>query len=359
MGRFLTDKAINFPAMKNTMAALWRPEKGICIKDLSPTLFLFQFFHEVDIQRVLDSGLWTFDQHVLIMKRLGTNEQPQSVPLFHTSFWVQVYNLPIGFLTAKVLQNIGNFIGEFQSFDANNFMRVWRNYMRIRVLLDVRKPLKRRMHLKKGGEWMWIEFRYERLNIFCFICGLLGHTEKLCPKLYDCDLTAIPRPYGQGIKAPNRHNVMASGERWLRSRLLEGGESLVGSCVTSGGSRAASETNPTIPDIPKHDDSSGMEVNENKELQMVVVVGKPTYSQLNVKGKDVAHAYNEDDLLKEGVFEFGQGMIVKETKRRWAQLGLEFTGGIEVDGPSHLMNIDVDPKNGLTVGPVFQAHRQQ
>ena len=131
VGRFLIDKAINFPAMKNTMAGLWRPGKGICIKDLSPTLFLFQFFHEVDIQKVLDSGPWTFDQHLLIMKRLGKDEQPQSVPLFHTSFWIQVYNLHIGFLTAKVLQNIGNFIGEFQSSDANNFIGVWRNYMRI------------------------------------------------------------------------------------------------------------------------------------------------------------------------------------------------------------------------------------
>lgn len=71
VGRFLTNKAINFPVMKNTMTALWRPGKGICIKDLSPTLFLFQFFHEVDIQRVMDSGPWTFDQHLLITKRLG------------------------------------------------------------------------------------------------------------------------------------------------------------------------------------------------------------------------------------------------------------------------------------------------
>ena len=54
VGRFLMDKVINFSAMKNIMAALWRPGKGICIKDLSPTLFLFQFFHEIDIRRVLE-----------------------------------------------------------------------------------------------------------------------------------------------------------------------------------------------------------------------------------------------------------------------------------------------------------------
>lgn len=169
------------------------------------------------------------------------------MPLFHTSFWVQVYNLPIGFLTEKVLQNIVGFIGEFQTSDANNFMGVWRNYMHIQVLLDVRKPLKRRMCLKKeGGEWMWIEFKYEMLNIFCFICGLLGHTEKLCPKLYDCNLATITRPYGQGMKAPNCRNVMASGERWLRSGPLEDGDTKDGRYTTSGGSMKFNVMNPII-----------------------------------------------------------------------------------------------------------------
>ena len=101
VGRFLTDKVISFLAMKNIMASLWRPGRGVCIKDLLPTLFLFQFFHEIDIKRVIDSGPWTFDQHILIIQRLRIDEQPQNVPLFHTSFWIQIYNLPIGFQSEK------------------------------------------------------------------------------------------------------------------------------------------------------------------------------------------------------------------------------------------------------------------
>ena len=152
VGRFLTDKVINFPAMKNTMAALWRPGKGVCIKDLSSTLFLYQFFHEIDLKRVIDSGPWTFDQHILILQRLEENDKPHRVPLYHTLFWIQVYNLLIGFQSEKVLTNIGNYIGEFQSSDTNNLMGVWRNYMRIRVSIDVWKALKRRLRLKNEGE---------------------------------------------------------------------------------------------------------------------------------------------------------------------------------------------------------------
>ena len=109
VGRLLMDKGGNFIAMKNTMASLWRPGRGVCIKNLSPTLFLFQFFHEIDVRRVLESCPWTFDQHILIIRRLGVDEQPQNIPLFHTYLWVQVYNLPLGFQSEKILQSIGNF----------------------------------------------------------------------------------------------------------------------------------------------------------------------------------------------------------------------------------------------------------
>lgn len=102
-----------------------------------------------------------------------------------------------------------------------------------------------------------------------------------------------------------------------------------------------------------------MEVNGNKETQMVVVVGTPTHSQLNRKGKNVAHAHHARSLPKRGVVEVEQGMIVKDTKKRRAQIGLEFTEGPDMNDSSSLMNIDVDPKNGLAVGHVFQTHRQQ
>lgn len=137
--------------MKNTMASLWRPGRGVCIKELSHTLFLFQFFHEIDIRRVLESSPWTFDQHILIVRRLREDEQPHNVPLFHISFWVQVYNLPIGFQSEKVLQSIGSYIISFMESYVNNLTRIWRNYMRLRVLIDVRHPLKHWMRIKKAG----------------------------------------------------------------------------------------------------------------------------------------------------------------------------------------------------------------
>ncbi|KAK6156242.1 hypothetical protein DH2020_010490 [Rehmannia glutinosa] len=56
VGRFLANRHVNFQSMKNTLAAIRRPVKGVFIKDLSPNLFLFQFFHELDVARVEANG---------------------------------------------------------------------------------------------------------------------------------------------------------------------------------------------------------------------------------------------------------------------------------------------------------------
>ena len=61
-GRFLTDRPVNNSmAMKNTLSSIWRPVKAMYVKVLTPNLFQFHFFHELDLQRVdvIRGGPWT------------------------------------------------------------------------------------------------------------------------------------------------------------------------------------------------------------------------------------------------------------------------------------------------------------
>ncbi|KAK6141670.1 hypothetical protein DH2020_024591 [Rehmannia glutinosa] len=129
VGRFLSDRIVNFAAMKNTLASIWRPVKGVFLRDLGPNLFLFQFFHEMDVARVQKNGPWTFDNLLLITKRLNVGEQPSKVQLFLTELWVQVYNLPLGFMTERIGNDIGNFIGIYLEGDQYSFGGMWKNYM--------------------------------------------------------------------------------------------------------------------------------------------------------------------------------------------------------------------------------------
>lgn len=52
-------------------------------------------------------------------------------------------------------------------------------FRRVRVYMDCLKPLRRFQYVRiKGGSTIKITLKYERLPHFCFLCGLLNHTEK-------------------------------------------------------------------------------------------------------------------------------------------------------------------------------------
>ena len=93
----------------------------------------------------------------------------------------------------------------------------------MRVELDVTRPLKRRMKLKKewdNEEWFWVDFKYKRLRMFCFICDLIDHLERFCPKLYlGGQNQQIERLYGSWMRAPTRRNQLQGGARWLRPEI--------------------------------------------------------------------------------------------------------------------------------------------
>lgn len=56
IGKFLTEKNINFYAMQNVMATLWRPKEGMEVHDIGGMRYSFVFFHKMDIQKVVEGG---------------------------------------------------------------------------------------------------------------------------------------------------------------------------------------------------------------------------------------------------------------------------------------------------------------
>ncbi|XP_031101947.1 uncharacterized protein LOC116005850 [Ipomoea triloba] len=199
VGRLVTQKPVRFAFFQDTMARVWMPSMGVNMTELQPRKYLFRFYHEKDISRVITEGPWTYEQNLLIMKRVQPGEDPESIPLTHAEFWIQVHSLPVGFRSEVVVTMIGSFLGTLIQVDDRNFDGLMRMFYRVRVAIDVAKPLKKQMKLKKdNGDWAFIDFKYERLPTFYFLCGVIGHGDKFCPK--DVDVTA-GKPYGAWMRA--------------------------------------------------------------------------------------------------------------------------------------------------------------
>lgn len=127
-------------------------------------------------------------------------------------------------MSERIIKEVGNFIGKYVESCSTNFTGVWRDYMRVRVVIDPCKLLKRRMKIRKDEDkWFRINFMYENVPTFCFICGLVGHSEKFYSKLFDTPEAEIIKPYEAWMRTPLRRQVKPIGAKWVRNGNEEAG----------------------------------------------------------------------------------------------------------------------------------------
>ncbi|XP_019149880.1 PREDICTED: uncharacterized protein LOC109146685 [Ipomoea nil] len=220
VGRFLTDRPIKFDHMQQVLASVWRPVMGMRVLPMDDNLIVFQFPHLKDLQRVIDDGPWSFENQTLVCATVPTGIRPDEVLLTGISIWVQIHDLPTIYASSDFIARIGDYVGTFLAADPHNFGGSWHSFFRIRVRLEVQTPLKRRMKMhRKDGTVQWINFKYERLGTFCFCCGVLGHSEKFCRKVYEEGVTPEEYPYGAWMRAGARRQARPIGAKWLLADL--------------------------------------------------------------------------------------------------------------------------------------------
>ncbi|CAN0925330.1 hypothetical protein LINGRAHAP2_LOCUS34694 [Linum grandiflorum] len=129
LSTFVTERSINFNAMRTQMANLWKPHEGISISD--------------------KGGPWTFDQNLLALQALTPGDDITKVPLYEVDFWVHAYGFTAEFYSETVGKALGNALGSFLTYDEYNMYLDKESCMRLRVKLDVRKSLLREKEVKK------------------------------------------------------------------------------------------------------------------------------------------------------------------------------------------------------------------
>lgn len=104
----------------------------------------------------------------------------------------------MGFMMEAVGRQLRNFFGEFLEYDVKNNTFIWRECMRIRIRMDIRKPLKRKKKIvRKDGSEFIVTCKYERLGEFYFSCGMVTHTDRFCRKLLDAGIKEEVKKMGK------------------------------------------------------------------------------------------------------------------------------------------------------------------
>ncbi|KAM6586590.1 hypothetical protein CsatA_009195 [Cannabis sativa] len=353
VGKFLTGRTIDFDAMRHMMASLWQPGRGVYIKELDTNRYLFQFYHEIDIQAVIDGSPWTFNRIQLVFHRLQRGEDPRLVRLHKLDMWIQLHELKYGFMSDWVVKHVGNYIGSYVKSDPRNFVGIWRDYLRVRVTIDIEKPLKRRKKLiKPSGEWIWTTFKYEHVPMFCFICGLIGHSERFCPKRFEEHFDDSIRLYGEWMKAPTRKKNYLIGAQWLRT----GREEETG--VADGGDRNRSMVVERVINVPAVIGVDGRNYGEDHGIRMETTQMNRQDEQFVEVNADESNDQDSNEEARSVSQIEKETMLILENKRRRTENKGQ-RGSREIDDTmvDNVDEVNQNQKNDVKVGLGVQAHQ--
>ncbi|KAK9989112.1 hypothetical protein SO802_029351 [Lithocarpus litseifolius] len=182
--KVLTQRSINFDALRKDVRMMWKPNKGILISEIEEDLFLVEFGDGRDKKKVLDMRPWNYDKQLILFQDFEGDQIPKEISLKWSPFWVQISNLPLKSKTWETGWSIGSKLGEVLDIDVPETSFQWGRYLRVRVMLDATKKLVRGKKVTiEGAESRWVSFKYERLSNFCYNCGLLNHGIKDCPEI--------------------------------------------------------------------------------------------------------------------------------------------------------------------------------
>ncbi|TVU49586.1 hypothetical protein EJB05_00900, partial [Eragrostis curvula] len=175
-------KTFSHAAFLAHMKYAWSLAKDVSFKAIEENLFVFQFACLGDWRKVMDEGPWFFRGNAVLLEEYDGITKPSSVKFKYFAMWVRIYDLPTGFRTKNIGRQLGNKIGKTVKVDLDENSYGWRNYLRIKVNLDIEKPLTRVLYVSMGddGKCEAFRVRYEKLAKFCAVCGLLGHTDSEC-----------------------------------------------------------------------------------------------------------------------------------------------------------------------------------
>jgi hypothetical protein len=180
-GKVGGDRRVNKEAFQTVLSRIWRTVGTVVFKEVQDNIWLFEFSDNDDKLRILDGRPWSYDRQIIVLNEFDGCVPPSQMEFSHSPFWVQVHDMPLICMNRTVGSMIGESLGEVVDVDVAGDGSGWGRCLRIRVRINLQEPLERGRALHLGGKSYWVNFRYEKLPMFCFHCGRVLHGPTGCP----------------------------------------------------------------------------------------------------------------------------------------------------------------------------------
>lgn len=183
IGKIISSKGFNKRSVIATIRKGWNLGEETEIVEMDDEAFVFSFKNMKEKHRLLRGRPWTIQGSLMSIQPWDEYMVVQEVDFRLTPIWVQFHNLPMGLLEEEEnIHSMSGLVGELLWYEKPKMGgRFNRSFARARILVDTGKPL-------ATGFWMdrpdksevWVSIKYERLQAFCYKCGVIGHDFRGC-----------------------------------------------------------------------------------------------------------------------------------------------------------------------------------
>lgn len=180
VGKLLTKERIHKKLMYRVLRSLWYTKDWVKFVEVDVGTFLIKFGTVEDRERIMNLTRWMFDQHILSLVQYEKGKEVSSYNFQMVPFWIIDSNIPIEMMDGNLALKVGTAMGRMLAIDWKDRKGGWVQYMRIRVREDTSKSLRRVERVEGEREEFTCVVKYERLPIFCYLCGCIGHFTKNC-----------------------------------------------------------------------------------------------------------------------------------------------------------------------------------
>ncbi|KAK8648716.1 hypothetical protein V6N13_129460 [Hibiscus sabdariffa] len=204
VGKIIADKPLSKGGVQGVFRRVWGEWRDFTITELSENTYLFTFKEARAAEQILEEGPWSVMGYCICLHRWQPGFTLEELDFSQVPYWVQVHGLSLDQMSPKNAKKVGDQIGRVLEIeDPISSHGIRRGFFRIRVLIDVSKPLPSGFWASRAGKSnIWVSFKYEHLADFCYKCGCVGHVEAHCVK---DTVMSIPDPslpkYGPWMRA--------------------------------------------------------------------------------------------------------------------------------------------------------------
>lgn len=137
--KLLSSKYYNREAFKSTMKKIWRLIKPLRFFEMGGGWMMAKLEDYINKQRVVRDGPWNFDKCLVLVKDFDGKQEVKTSWMTEAAFWIQIHELPFMAQNEYIGRLVGSSLGRLEEVDIEE--GEWGEFMRIRVHIDITKPL--------------------------------------------------------------------------------------------------------------------------------------------------------------------------------------------------------------------------